>query len=159
MSFFISSQAIAHLSCTFIFNCCTICSIYTEYTYKYITKGRICLLTLRSGFQPLGREILSWYSAGSQRVKSVLEEPLKVFTLGKSNIILNFSLSQSCRGVYHAQYEQKGMLAVQISTPILRSLIVIWITHRLSPLWPWLQSQLFQLHLCSNVVLKAKNIF
>lgn len=35
------------------------------------------------------------------------------------------------------------------------ALTLSWSTHRLSPPWPWLQSQPFQWHSCSNAILKA----
>ena len=68
--------------------------VYTAVA-KCITRGRNRLLTLRLGSQPLGREILSWYSAGSQRVRGVLEDPKSGFFLGKKNEILYLSFSLS----------------------------------------------------------------
>lgn len=96
---------------------------FIEYTipniYEYSTKGSICPLTLFLRSQPLGREISSWYSAGSQRVKGVLADPQRVFCLSKEkkNPLLTFSLS--CSWVQQVHYvtifdstisSSKGML-------------------------------------------------
>ncbi len=70
-------------------------------------------MTLRLGFQPLGREILSWYSAGSQRVKGVLEDPQRVFFLGKKTNPLFFFLLHTGVPICDiaAQHFSKAMLA------------------------------------------------
>ena len=60
---------------------------------KHSTKGRILLFIFRLGFQPIGREIASSYSAGSQREKGMLEDPQRVFLLWMKEEVLKQFIS------------------------------------------------------------------
>lgn len=85
---------------------------------KYITSGRKWLLTFTLGSQPLGREIPSWYSAASQRVKGVFAAPQRVFSLREKNSFFSFVFfvmylgvpGTTCACLWHAcKHYWKGM--------------------------------------------------
>lgn len=81
-----------HQKAFFVLFCCIIIIINNIIIIFFFTKGRILLLTRRSGSQPIGSEIPSWYSAGSQRTKGVLAAPRRVFTLmGKIDYVSDFT--------------------------------------------------------------------
>ncbi len=72
--------------------------IYIIYRYEWSTKGRkFPLILLR--LHPLGIDTPSWYSAGSQRVKGLLEDPRRGFCLSKRKKLLFFFLFVLHKGV------------------------------------------------------------